>query len=363
VAGGVFTISGTTLSNGIFDVDDSGSVVLGTPFMGTVSAPDSFGRGTITNSDIGGIPSIVFNYYIVGQEAIRIIDVDTHDAGVGSAFGQGTGLFSNTSLGSFVFCIESNSWLDPLYAATGMLTTSPAAGTFHGVGDVDENGMISSAVTIPDANTSYSIASNGYGSLTIPAGGFQDVSLLGIYMTDPNLNLNDPNNTTSGLGGALIANLDPITIGTGLLVPQTDTSTASFAGNYAFGAQDFFSETTGWEFDFVGQGSVTGGVLSGTGIISDPFAFFGGPVTNSDVAFVGTAAPDVANAGRYTMATNPLAITITGGKARDFIMVIYQASGGQLFWMDEDTSSVSLGFLQQQSTTPLFSALRTELKK
>ena len=182
-------------------------------------------------------------------------------------------------------------------------------------------------------------------------------------MTDPNLNLNDPNNTTSGLGGALIANLDPITIGTGLLVPQTDTSTASFAGNYAFGAQDFFSETTGWEFDFVGQGSVTGGVLSGTGIISDPFAFFGGPVTNSDVAFVGTAAPDVANAGRYTMATNPLAITITGGKARDFIMVIYQASGGQLFWMDEDTSSVSLGFLQQQSTTPLFSALRTELKK
>ena len=112
------------------------------------------------------------------------------------------------------------------------------------------------------------------------------MSLMGIYVTDPKLDLSDPNNTTSGLGGALIANLDPITLGTGVLIPQTDTSTAGFAGNYAFGAQDFFNGgKVGWEFDFVGQGTVTSGVLSGTGLISDPFGALGGTSTDSNVTF------------------------------------------------------------------------------
>jgi len=57
-----------------------------------------------------------------------------------------------------------------------------------------------------------------------------DVSLLGLYLTDPTLNLNDPNNTTSGLGGALVADLDAaLAGGTGMLVPQTDSSASSFA--------------------------------------------------------------------------------------------------------------------------------------
>ena len=99
-------------------------------------------------------------------------------------------------------------------------------------------------------------------------------------MTDPNLNLTDPNNTTSGLGGALIADMDvPLAGGTGVLIPQTDTSSASFTGNYAFGSQvinDFCCE-----FDFVGQGSVTGGMFAGTGLVSDPFFTLGGNTTNS----------------------------------------------------------------------------------
>ena len=357
VVGGVFKISGTTLSDGIFDVDDNGTVEPSTPFTATVSAPDSFGRGTITSSAIGGIPNVVVNYYIVGPEAIRIIDVDIRDAAIGSAFGQGAAPFSNASLGSFVFGVESNSWANTLYAATGMLTASPGPGTFQGVGDVDEEGVLKSAVTIPSPGTSYSISSNGYGSLTIPAGVLQDVSLMGIYMTDPKLNLNDPNNTTSGLGGALIANLDPVTLGTGILIPQTDTSTASFAGNYAFGAQNFFNGgLVGWEFDFVGQGTITSGVLSGTGLISDPFGALSGSTTDSNVTFKGTAAADPVNVGRYTMATSPLAITVTGGKPQDFTMVVYQSSGEELFWMNADTSSLSLGFFLQMPPTPLFPA-------
>ena len=360
VFGGVFAISnsGTTLA-GTFDVDDAGattSPTLGTSFSGAITGPDAFGRGTITNTTL---PVSSLNYYVVGPEAIRIIDVDTitTDSAIGSAFGQGTGTFSNASLGSSVFGVSSNS-LGNLYAAAGMFTTVTGSGTFNGVADDNEfdNGTI-----VPKAAISgtYSIASNGYGSLTIAAGDLGDVSALGIYMADPLLNLNDPNNTTSGLGGALVADLDVSSLnptgvnGTGVLVPQSDTSTIKFAGSYAFGAQAFNDSrgpTLGWEFDLVGQGSVNSGALTAAnGVVSDPFFIFNAtaPDGTDTAKFSGTISPDRVNVGRYT---TTLGVNVAADP--DYTMVIYQASGAQLFWLDEDENgeSVFLGSLQQQGS-------------
>jgi hypothetical protein len=357
VFGGVFSISnsGTALA-GTFDVDDAGAPTtptLGTPFNGTITGPDAFGRGTISSAALG----IALNYYEVGPEAIRIIDVDGGDSGVGSVFGQGAGTFSNATLGSSVFGVASNS-SGSLYAAAGMFTTNPSSGTFNGVADDDEydNDVIVSAASI---SGNYTVAANGYGSLTIAAGDLGDVSVLGIYMTDPLLNLNDPNNTTTGLGGALVADLDGANPdaglnGTGLLNSQTDTSTASFSGNYAFGAQvynDPRGPDLGWEFDFVGQGSVSGGSLNGTtGLLSDPFFIFDstGQDGKDTAGYSGSALPDPVNAGRYTM---KLSISVAADPL-DFTTVIYQAAGGQLFWLDEEVrdGSVFLGAFEQQGS-------------
>jgi hypothetical protein len=360
--GGVFSISGATLQNGLVDingeVDDDDAkpaevATLGNAFTGTVSAPDSFGRGTITGTNLDGITGITLNYYMVGPEAIRIIDVDANDSSCGSAYGQGSGTFGNASLGSSVFGVEGDPW-GFNYAAAGQFTV-PASGTFQGVDDNDEEGEVSRASPI---SGTYSVASSGYGSLTIaeedgprldgvPEGEEKrGVSVLGIYVTDPALNLSDPNNTVTGLGGALVVDLDERLTGTGLLIPQTDTSTASFAGNYAFGAQDFFDGKF-WEFDFVGQGSVTTGTLAGTGLVSDPGGFFARPGTHTGVTFSGIATPDAINVGRYTI---PLAITLLGGNPDDLAVVIYQASGGQLLLMDENENGMSLGSLQQQGS-------------
>ena len=359
VFGGVFSISASgTALQGTFDVDDAGATktpTLGTPFSGTITGPDAFGRGTITSAAL----EETLNYYVVGPEAMRIIDVDvdTGDSAVGSVFGQGTGTFSTASLGSSVFAVGSNSFGN-LYAAAGMLTTVPAGGTFNGVADDDEydNGTI-----VADASISgnYTVASNGYGSLTIAAGDLGDISVLGLYMTDPLLNLEDPNNTTSGLGGALVADLDVSSAnssgvnGTGVLIPQTDPSTASFAGSYAFGAQAYHNPrgpALGWEFDFVGQGSIDGGAFSdATGLLSDPFFIFNTtPPDGTDSAtFSGTASPDPANAGRYTL---KLGVTLAADP--DFNTVIYQANGGQLFWLDEEKTDdgVFLGALEQEGS-------------
>src|SRR5258708_4104775 len=48
--GGVFSISGTALTGGTFDVNDDGTVSTGNAFTANVSAADSFGRGTITGA-------------------------------------------------------------------------------------------------------------------------------------------------------------------------------------------------------------------------------------------------------------------------------------------------------------------------
>jgi hypothetical protein len=362
VFGGVFSISssGTALS-GTYDVDDAGATTtptLGTAFSGTITGPDSFGRGTIS-----GALGISLNYYVVGPETIRIIDVDSTDAGVGSVFGQGTGTFGNASLGASVFGVQSNS-LGSLFAAAGMFTV-PTSGTISGVADVNE---FDNDVIVTDAAISgtYTVAGNGYGSLTIAQGDLGDVSVLGIYLTDPNLNLNDPNNTATGLGGALIADLDGFTLnGSGVLTPQTDTSTAGFAGSYGFEAQAFHNPRgpkLGWEFDFVGQGAVNSGALNNaSGLLSDPFFIFNatGPDGTDTAKFTGTAAPDPTNAGRYTM---KLGVTAAADPV-NFNSVIYQASAGQLFWLNTDTSNVSvfLGMLQQQgSLTTVPASAKTE---
>ncbi len=353
--GGVFSISGTTLSNGIVDVNDAGTVTTGTTFTGTLSAPDSFGRGTITGTGLAD--TIV--YYIVGAEAMRIIDVDSADSAVGSAFGQGSTTFNNASLGNSVFSVAANVYATE-FAVAGMLTV-PTVGTLQGVADNDEQGVVYSGTPISGnysiSDTVGSVTYNGYGFLAITPAKLGSFTTAGIYMTDPNLNLNDLNNPTGG-GGGLVLALDPYFAGgTGVIAPQTDTATASFNGNYSFAAQDYFTGNPGWDFDFLGNGSVSSGNLTGTGLVNDPFCFFVfSPGIYVSVPFSGTVTPDPLNAGRYTI---PLNVTAAGSSV-PFQVVIYQASGGQLFWVDEDTTvvypndqvlrSLFSGSLQQQGS-------------
>jgi hypothetical protein len=371
IVGGVFSVTGAGMA-GTFDVNDDGAAFTQNPFTATVSVADSFGRGTITNSDIAGI--ITINYYIVRPEAVRMIDVDQFDSAVGSAFGQGSGTFSNASLGSSVFSLISSSW-GSLNAAVGQFSTSNTSSSpasFSGVGDDNEIFGVGSVSASPISGT-YSInigAINGYGSLAITNEGLGSFGNLGVYMTDPNLNINDPNNNITGLGGALVADMDDDLAGvTGVLVPQTDPSTASFDNAYAGQAQAFVnSEAEGWETDVVGSGTaLTGATVPFSGFVdvSDPFFLFSdgaGPAnTYSAAALTGTAVPDVDNVGRYTMFTpNPFAIDLPSIGTFDFAAVVYQASGDQLFWVDEDETDTFGGPLEQQFSTPPFPLVKAK---
>jgi hypothetical protein len=360
--GGVFTTgsNGSTFS-GVYDENDAeNGVSTGNLFPQgvAISAPDSYGRGYITGLGEGVPTSIV--YYVVGAEVARLIDVDTTDAGLGSAFGQGSTTYSNTSLTSSVFALQSNSHGN-LYAAAGQIT-SPAGGVYQsGIADEDEQGYVQSGVSI---SGTYSISNavnestyNGYGNLQILSEDEDfNIANLGVYVTDPSLNLSDPNNSTGG-GGALIVDLDDAIPGTGIMVPQTDTTTANFTGSYAYGAQEYFCDFC--EFDVAGQATMTAGTFNGSGLISAPDGFVfeeDGTAIESTATLTGNPLPDSneSTTGRYTLMTeneteNPLILTVAQDPI-DFDVVIYQASGGQLFWLNEDDYSIFLGPIQQQGS-------------
>jgi len=383
--GGVFSnTSGSIL--GTYDENDFGKVLLGNTLTATDNGvgADVYGRGSITgftDPNNGNAP-ISLVYYIVGPEVLRIIDVDFSDALVGSAYGQGSATtFDSTVLSKDVFGILDNTE-DAIFAAAGQLVAAGTAvgafsATFTGEGDDDEQGIVMATGTPGGVAGSYSFSTTvlGYGSMK-DITGLGSIHTLGLYATDPKLNLLDPNNTTAtNLGAALVLDLDDFAQGTGIVAPQGTIASdgSDLNHSYGFGAQAFTGEGTwptgsaGWEFDFVGQGTFASLVFTtGTGgpptpvDISDPYAFFvtGTPDEYKAVPIAGTAAaPDAA--GRYTFpSATPFAVGPVGGAdgpTVDFTVVMYEAGPGLVFSIGEDekTGSEWLGTFQGQSASSL----------
>jgi hypothetical protein len=364
--GGVFTLPSATTDE--FDINDAGAatpVTLGQPLAISFGTPDSFGRGTITGTT--GLTGISLNYYVVGPEVVRIIDVDTTDAAVGSAFGQGstTGAFANTSLTNSIFGVSGNPWSGIYYSTAGQITPNATAGTYTGVAESAElETHLSGAASV--VGGSYSIGTNGYGSMSIGGFGGGDVSSLQVYATDPTLDLMDPNNAGGNpdVGGALLLDTDvPLAGGTGVAIAQTDTVATDFNGTYTAGWQDFnallgVGVCDGCEFDMIANGTMTSGsTLSLTEAeVSDPFETLdAGATTFTGATFTGTPVPDAINAGRFTLLgsptdTTPSLIATVGTVTIPFDVVIYQASASQLFWLEFDEDSVFLGSLEAQGS-------------
>ncbi len=380
--GGVFSNTGGTIQ-GTYDENDSGKVLVGNTLTATDNGvgADVYGRGSITGftDPNNGNEPISLVYYIVGPEVLRIIDVDADDTMAGSAYGQGSATsFDSTVLSTDVFGILDNTE-DELFAAAGQLVAANTAvgtfsATFTGEGDDDEVGTVMATGTPGGVAGNYSFSTTvlGYGSMK-DITGLGSIHTLGLYATDPKLNLLDPNNTTAAnLGAALVLELDDFAQGTGIVVPQGTIASdgSDLNHSYGFGAQAFadngsFPVNPGWEFDFVGQGTFASLVFTtGTGgpptpvDLSDPYASFvpGTPGEYTAVPIAGTAAaPDAA--GRYAFRpATPFAVGPVGGAQGptvDFTVVLYEAGPGLVFSIDEDAESQWLGTFQEENASSL----------
>jgi hypothetical protein len=348
VEAGVFTVDGGNIT-GMGDINDGGDVTRGTsiPAGAMLSAPDSFGRGTITTDTVlfGTV-----NYYTVTSKVFRVVETELGSTAVGTAYSQGANpSFTSASIGASAFSLGEGFGF---YAAAGQFTTDAAANSFTGVGDL--NDLSGSLLPAAHITGTYMLGANGYGTMTFnaigPSPGFGDVVTLGLYAVDPTINILDPNSTSNASGGAVLAEMDTNLAGIGVLIPQTDTSLADFTGAYTFGAGGLTGAPAG--FDFMGEATVTAGAFSGTGAVSDPF----GALTSTAgefpmVTFAGTAAADLANAGRFTFA--PLALSGVGFTSPlDTTFIAYQANAAEVFVVQMDSDIESHGSIQQNTFKP-----------
>ena len=356
--GGVFATSGT----GFLDYNDGGTVSIGNALSFTSGTPDTtFGRNVVTVAS----PAISLATYPVGPGVMRMIDVDTTDTAVGSAFGQGTGTFDNTSLTAGVFA-EIGQWSNT-FATVGEFATDSAGNITSGLADDNELDFGVQSFGNNITGSTYNLVgtlANGYGSMSLTND--NNVSLLGVYMVDPTLNINDPNNMTTDVGGALIVDLSPSLVtegGMGVISPQTDTTSTDFSGSYAAGFQDFnYFEAVNLncgdcEFDMVGPFTMaSGGALSTASIgaaDSDPLGTISGVESVGDTY---SSTPLPVAAGYFSMldsnsTPNPLNATIDS-LTGFFDVDIFQASATTLYWINVDATdtSVFLGTLQGQSS-------------
>jgi hypothetical protein len=398
--GGIFTADGTAtattpgnITGGIFDenVGNNGggtgynseiaSPAAGLPFTGTYTAPDASGRGIMTLSTspdtlgpCGATPlpaCTQYVYYIVAPEVLQLTSMtNTGNAGNGgSAFGQGSLATPANDInavlsGGFIFSYfgfgDNNNGGDSS-AAGGQFTTDGNGNITGGIMDfnVADGGAPAPTIVTTDislAGSTYSFSGSPRGTLTTPSG-----QIYNIYLTDPNLNLLDPNNP-NGAGGALLfeANNTSATVpygnAIGVMIPQADAAAATLAASYAIvlSNQSNLGSCCSYDGGLTGDFTVsttTPGTFSGEGD-------FQGTGTNSATLITGPLtgvfAADPSNPGHFTgtITTTPaFPLAAVGGTTPGTVNVdFFLANGSQGFIVETDTIAPVFGTVEAQGT-------------
>ena len=297
--------------------------------VGTYTPADAAGRGSIS---FGGAH---FVYYVVNAKVLRILEDDANIPVIGSAYTGVTGVSNATLKTQFVFTDSSSiaagfeNTTSTTFAVAGTLTAD-GNGNLTGFADVDENGHPTSA---PVTGT-YSVDSVGFGSITLTPGNAQDISVLGLYLTDPTINFSDPNSPAdAGLFGLLLG-LDPKLSGSGGVLILPESGLPAPTGNFALSLQ---TSNTSKETGAVGVVTIAGTNLSGTVDLNDVF----GAGTASGVAISGTLTADTANTRRFT-------VPLTVNSATSVKSVLYQTSHTQIVVVEVDSPQLGIGLLEEQ---------------
>jgi hypothetical protein len=270
---------------------------------------------------------------VVNAKVLRIVVTDANEPDLGSAYAGVSGITNASVANSYVFTDASILSSGAFYAAAGKLTLDATGKVTSGFADVDENGTHTSAAV----TGTYTVNASGYGTLTLTPGATQDISVLGLYLTDPTINPTDPNSPAdAGLGGLLL-DLDAKLTGCGQLI-VLPTAATTFTGNYALGTQAVSGGTN--EGDAVGVAAVSGTNLTGTENLNDLFATGQGTA----IAVSGTLTPDATNSGRFTI---PLLLNLAP-TPQTLHYVLYQASSTQFIVLQDDSTQFALGTLQKQ---------------
>jgi hypothetical protein len=241
VIGGILNFSGgaLTVGNSVYDFNDGGTVGQAQAFAsGSVTAPDSFGRITITLTPVSTVylAQFALTGYIVGTNQIQILEnqPDTLGADLGGvALGQGTntGNFSQASVANSTYVHASSG--DDL---NGLITI---AGGFS----FGSSGAVAGQLAVNDGTNFVGTTITG-GIYTVDPTG--RVTLQGVTLSSALTGLAGPFGFQlylDGNGNALELGVDSFQATAGLSYLQTATS-SDFEGTYALAGQGFLPPST-----------------------------------------------------------------------------------------------------------------------
>jgi hypothetical protein len=372
--GGIFTADGVgNLTGGVFDTS-LGSGLVSVPFTGTFTAPDAYGRGILTfnNADCTPAPATCsdadYAYYIVTPEVLRLSAANTSSVSTtsfagnsGSAYGQGslagTGAADGALNGNYIFSyfgFTSTANGGEQGAAAGQFGAD-GSGNITGIMDLNADGTPS---TISLDGSTYSINGSPRGTITAAAG-----QTYNVYLTDPNLDLLDPNNAT-GSGGALLLETDAANT-IGVVIAQSN-ATAAPTGGYGLILSDQASAPNG-DGGLSGQFTVS---TTSAGTYSGEADFQGQGSLNATLVtgpLSGTFTADGSNPGRYTgtittapcfplytpdtaSPPTPCGTAFNGSTEPPESVSYYMANASEGFIIETDSTAPVFGLIEAQGT-------------
>jgi hypothetical protein len=318
--------SGIPASGSMIDVNDGGTVTTESPTVSgsyTLDTGNSgTGRGTLT------LPSttanqLQFAFYVIDSTHLHIVEID------GNAFLAGDVYTGASAAGSFagtyVFTAggASSTVANGAYAVGGAFVSSGSGSITGGALDTNNAGTVTTNTTI--STSPYSVnGTTGRIGLTLSSSEFA------VYQT--------------AQGTAVMVELDPAAVSTGLAYPQVsaDASTVPGAGSFAFvlGGQGLFHEVAG-SAQPDAEGQLT---LSGT-------AFTGGnfDINNFNATFK-TDPVNTTNSALVAPATNGRGTATLEGQNPDvtYKLVYYLIDGNTALLFDQDTARVAIGSIARQ---------------
>jgi hypothetical protein len=258
VIGGVLNFNGTSLStaNSVFDINDGGIVLQAQSFAsGSISAPDSFGRVTMTlMPGTSSVNSFTLAGYLVDGKTIQLVESQTDalqaDLG-GPALAQvnNTGTFSQTNVVNTIY----------VHGSQGADTNGPLI--LGGYFNFAPNGSVSGALTFNDL-VPQNISENTFSGATFTVSPTGRVTISNVIPSSlSNISLTFQL-YLDGNGNALELGADPIEQTTGLAYQQNGLS--DYEGNYAVAVQGFLNGNEYEQpFGAVGPVTISSDIFSG----------------------------------------------------------------------------------------------------
>lgn len=290
----------TTSSATTSPISTTGSYTVGTD-----------GRGTLQFND--GLTPASFDFVLVNGSQLQIIGFDATGTATGQANAQVTSIFASTPLsalnGTYVFDFSGVDGSNGL-SQIGEFAADGAGNITGGSVDINDGGTLSqlqifgsktSCPSPPSSPSSYSLASNGRGTLTLTTCSGGPTLTLNFYVVTLGSAKFVGTNTTRQVAGF-----------TSQQAPNATFNTSAMSGSYVFllaGSESSGPIATAGSFVADGNGNLTSGVLDEN--------LNGTPAV--DLSFL----PSGSSAGSYTVASNGRGTATFTTSGRTYTFVFY----------------------------------------